>query len=168
MPHLSYAAHTATRLNADLINLGMSGSCHAGPEMTDYIASRKDWDLAVLSLSVNMVGCFSVEEFRKRVEYTVYTAASAEPRRPVACITLFPYFNGLCTNHAGEEEEKTEAFRQVLRETAAKYPGNNLTLIEGPEILDKIDGLTADLIHPSDAGMLRMGENLARRLETLF
>ena len=42
------------------------------------------------------------------------------------------------------------------------YP--NVTLIEGPDLLADIGGLTTDLIHPGDLGMIQMGENLAKRL----
>jgi lysophospholipase L1-like esterase len=82
----------------------------------------------------------------------------------VACITILPYFVGLSSNHAGEEE-KTELFRQILRDAVAACPHPNVHLIEGSEILDSTDCLSADMIHPSDYGMQRMGENLARRLK---
>lgn len=38
----------------------------------------------------------------------------------------------------------------------------------GPEILTDIEGLTADLIHPGDHGMIAMGQALAARLEPLI
>lgn len=40
-------------------------------------------------------------------------------------------------------------------------------LIEGPDVLTDIGGLTTDLIHPADNGMINMGGNLASRLEAL-
>jgi hypothetical protein len=51
-----------------------------------------------------------------------------------------------------------------LLPTAAHTRVPNVSIIEGPEILDVADGLSADMIHPSDFGMMRMGENLAKRL----
>lgn len=161
--YLSYIALTARSLGLDLINLGMSGSCHAEPEMADYIAGRTDWDVATLALSVNMRG-FETEEFRTRINYTVNTVAGANTSRPVFCITLYPYFIGLCTGDSDEEEKKSELFRQILRDAVAGCPHPNVHLIEGPELLDRIDGLTADMIHPSDYGMMRMAENLSKRI----
>lgn len=165
-PHLAYVAQAARRLGADLLNLGMSGSCQCEKEMADHIAGRTDWHIATLALSVNMME-FSVEEFSKRVNYAVNTIAGADTTRPVACITLFPYFTGACTNHEAEED-KAARFRQELRDAVAHCPHPNVHLIEGAEILDQLDGLTADVIHPSDYGMMRMGENLAERLAKLL
>jgi hypothetical protein len=39
---------------------------------------------------------------------------------------------------------------------------------EGPEILTDISGLTADLIHPTDNGMIEMGWRLAEKLKPLL
>lgn len=46
-------------------------------------------------------------------------------------------------------------------------PTPNTHLVEGPEILRGYGGLTCDLIHPADGGMIEMGENLARVLQPL-
>ncbi|HBE01927.1 MAG: hypothetical protein A2096_08295 [Spirochaetes bacterium GWF1_41_5] len=166
-PHLAYAAQTARALGMDLINLGMSGSCHCEPEMAEYIAGRDDWDIATLCLSVNMMGDFTTDEFRKRVTYFVNTVAGSNIKRPVICITMFPYFVGLSSNHL-KEEEKASAFRQILREAAAACPYKNVQAAEGPELLDTPDGLSFDLIHPNDYGMKRIAENLTLILKSLI
>ncbi len=44
----------------------------------------------------------------------------------------------------------------------------NVHLIEGTDILTDIRGLTFDLIHPSDNGMIQMGRNLAEKLKQLL
>tara|TARA_Y100000588_G_scaffold309722_1_gene334882 strand:- start:4722 stop:4859 length:138 start_codon:yes stop_codon:yes gene_type:complete len=41
-------------------------------------------------------------------------------------------------------------------------------LIEGPDLLADIGGLTTDLIHPGDLGMIQMRQELAKRLEKLL
>jgi hypothetical protein len=43
-------------------------------------------------------------------------------------------------------------------------PHDNLSVIEGPELLP-LSGLAADLLHPGDAGMKCIGENIADRLQ---
>lgn len=166
-PHLCYTAQTAKNLGADLINLGMSGSCHAEAQMFDYIASRDDWDIATLALSVNMLG-FEQDEFRSRVKYGINTVAAAHPDKPVACITLFSHSDDYCVAPDSDSAKKTQAFRQILREEVAASGKANLHLIEGPDILDCPQCLTHDMIHPSDYGMMRMGQNLAARLEKLL
>jgi len=164
-PYLSYAALTAHELGCDLINLGFGGSFHAEPELADYVASREDWDLATVEISVNMVGAgFSDEAFRERTRYFINTLAAAHPEKPVFCITLYPYFNDLCTGVDGEGVRRAQAFREILREEVSASTCSNIHLIEGAEILDDPNGLSADLIHPSDYGMARMAANLAKRL----
>ena len=165
--HLTYVSQTARRLGADLINLGVGGSAHCEPELADYMASRDDWHVATLALSVNMIGGgFSVEAFSERTSYMVNTVAGAHPDRPVACITLYPHFR----DWGADEELKTKslAFRQALREVVASSGRPNVHLIEGSDILTDIGGLTVDLIHPGDLGMIQMGENLAGRLREIM
>ena len=162
-PHLAYVSQTARRLGADLINLGVGGSAHCEHALADYIASRDDWDVATLALSVNMGG-FSLEAFSERVSYMVNTVAGADTHRPVACITLYPYYDDLDTQ---DRKAHVAGRRQSLRDAVAACPHPNAYLFEGAEILSDMGGLTPDLIHPADNGMIRMGENLARKLSPL-
>ncbi len=167
-PHLSYVAQTAWRMGADLINLGVGGACHCETAFADYIAGRKDWNIASLALSVNMHE-FPLTEFRKRVAYMIGAVAGADANRPVACITLYPYFRdfGISdpgANYGGSPDD----YRRSLRDAVAECRLPNLHLIEGPEILTDIGGLTADLVHPSDNAMIEMGKNLAAKMKPLL
>ena len=49
-------------------------------ELADYIASRSDWHIATLALSVNMQG-FELETFRERVSYMVNKVAAEKGAR---------------------------------------------------------------------------------------
>ena len=168
-PHLSYVQQAARRLGVDVTNLGVGGTAFCEPALADYIASRDDWHFATLALSVNMVGGFSREVFRERVTYMVNTVAGADTSRPVACITIYPYaadFDDASDPEGGGA--KSSAFRQILRDAVAECPHPNVHIIEGSDILTDFGGLTCDLIHPADNGMIQMGENLAQRLRPLL
>jgi lysophospholipase L1-like esterase len=165
--HLTYVAQTAWRLRADLINLGVGGSAWCEPELADYIASRDDWDIASLALSVNMIGGgFSDDEFRARVRYMVDQVAGKHPEKTVACITLYPHFRDF--GDEPEAAEKCARFRQILRDVQDDLGHANTTLIEGTDLLRDVGGLAVDLIHPGDLGMIQMGEQLAKRLKPLL
>ena len=167
-PHLSYVSQTARRLGADLINLGVGGSAHCEHELADYIAGRSDWHIATLALSVNMMG-FDLETFRERVSYMVNKVGGAQPSRPVACITLFPFYRDFGIEQGeGPFGGKADEYRQILRDVVRACPHGNVHLIEGPEILTDISGLTGDLIHPSDNAMIEMGWRLAEKLKPLL
>ena len=58
--------------------------------------------------------------------------------------------------------------REALRDAVAACPHPNVHLVEGAEILRDVGGLTVDLIHPADNGMIQMGENLAAALRPLI
>ncbi|NIA07371.1 MAG: hypothetical protein GWP14_07030 [Actinobacteria bacterium] len=166
-PHLSYAGQTARRLGADLINLGVGGSAHCEPELADYISAQNDWHIATLALSVNMQG-FELSVFRDRVGYMVNKIAGTGPKRPVACITLYPHYRDFGIELEDIYGGRPEEYRQILRDVVQACPYENVHLIEGPEILTDISGLTADLIHPADNGMIEMGWRLAEKLKPLL
>ncbi len=166
-PHLSYIAQVAGQLDADLINLGVGGACHCEAAFADHIAKRADWDVASLALSVNMQE-FPLDEFRRRVAYMVNTVAAADTSRPVVCITLYPHFRDFGIHEAADYGGTPDDYRGILRDIVAQCPSPNVHLIEGPELLTNIGGLTADLIHPSDNGMIEIGRNLAARIKPLL
>ncbi|AWT60006.1 MAG: hypothetical protein DF168_01205 [Candidatus Moanabacter tarae] len=167
-PHLNYVAQTAWHLGADLVNLGVAGACHCDPAFADYIAERKDWNIGTLALSVNMHG-FPLDLFRERVSFMVQKVAKANKERTVACITLYPYFRDFDISDPNAIYGGPPAqYRQALRDAVNECSLPNLHLIEGPKLLTNIGGLTCDLIHPSDNGMIEMGRNLSSELKSLI
>ncbi|QLG28851.1 hypothetical protein HUG10_15455 [Halorarum halophilum] len=163
---LTYVNQTARRLGADAINLGSCGTAYCDEAMAEHVAGRDDWDIATLSLSVNMVGTFPLKVFRDRASAMVDTVAGANPDRPVAPITIFPNARDYRTDH--EEGDECERFRDALRAVVADCDHDNVHLVEGPDVLPTAAGLTTDLVHPGDDAMIRMGENLARELTPLL
>ena len=166
-PHLTYVAQAARRLGVDLINLGLGGGAHCEPELADWIAARDDWHIATLAMSVNMIGAgFSLEDFHDRVAYFMNTVAGADTSRPVACITIYPHSRDFPGRFDAPQLKGTpEQYRQALRDAVGESGLPNVHLIEGPEMLTDPAGLTPDLVHPADNGMIMMGENLARELK---
>lgn len=161
-PHLNYVTHLARSLGWDMLNFGCSGSAYCESAMSEYIAGREDWDVATLALSVNMAnGGFSPEEFRERADTFVNTIADAHPRKPIVCVSLFPYFADLTGTG---DAEHADAYRAALGSIVAESPHSNLSLVDGSELMD-VSGLTADLLHPGDAGMEDIGERLAETIE---
>ena len=167
--HLTYVEQTARRLGADLLNLGTSGSAFCEPAIADHVAGRDDWDVATLSISVNMLGSgFTAEEFRERATYLIETVADAHPETPIACITLFPLFPDLGLDSGEPWAADPETYRTVLREVVADVARENVHPIEGPDLLTDATGLAPDLLHPTDHGMIEIGKRLAPRLEALL
>ena len=163
---LSYPAHVAWRLGMELRNLGASGCCLCEKAMADYLAEQP-CDIVTLELSVNMLGTFSAEEFRKRAHYLVERVADADPNRPVMCITIFPFYHDINPKFREPKQLSTpQEYREILRDIVRTLARPNVTIVEGPELLPDPGMLSNDLIHPAARGMIHMGEELARRMQS--
>ena len=166
--HLTYVAQAAWRLGVDLVNLGVGGACLCEPAFGEHIGARRDWDVATLALSVNMVGRgFTIEEFTQRTSYLVQQVVAPNPARPIFCITIYPYY-GDWSNELAKATAPPEEFRLALERVVGRLradgPGARIELVPGPSLLTDVGGLCVDMIHPGDHGMLEMGERLAARM----
>lgn len=162
-PDLSYVSQTAWRLGLDPINLGMPGAAFCEPSIADHIAARNDWAIASLCLSVNMLNQgISAEEFKAKAAYMVQTIAKAHPDKPLVCIGLFPSFADL--GWAWPKREVNAAsreYRDALRDIVRCSGQPQVHYVDGQELLDDWRGLSHDLLHPGNFGMVRIGERLA-------
>lgn len=162
---LSYIQQAARRLGADVMNLGMSGSCQCEPETADFIAGREDWQLATFELGVNMRDNTTEEQFRSRTGDLLEKVIERHPDHPLFLITIYPNF---ATFAGSETTERDLRFNQILREHAERLRHPLLHLIEGSDIMRDMSGMTCDLIHPSEYGHMQMGEELAQRMSQLL
>jgi lysophospholipase L1-like esterase len=156
-----YIQQTARRLEADALNLGLSGSCFCEKELADHIAERTDWDIAFFELGVNMRGVVPVDEFARRVAYLLDGVIKQHPDKPVFMTTIYPnratYFKQ--EGHSLTEYERQ--YNEILRNYASGKRHPHLHLLEGGDIMTDFTSLTTDLIHPSDYGHMLMGEKLS-------
>lgn len=159
-PQLTYPFQTARQLGMDLINLGSAGSAFCENVFADYIADRNDWDVAVLSISVNMYLYFDVIAFTERVDYMIKTIALKNPEKSVFCITLFPFFDDVGIYNE-LSPRNPEAYRQALKSVVSDCGLPNVYLLEGANLLTDFSLLATDLIHPSDLGMVQIAKNLS-------
>jgi len=169
-PHLTYVSQTARRLGADVINLGSGGSAHCEPAIADYIAKRTDWNICVLCLSVNMIGAsFSVKEFTDRTNYMINKIARESAQRHVFCISILPHFRDFAQEAiANPDNHLPNQFRRSLERTVKAQQNDNVHFIEGTDLMPHLDGLSVDLIHPGDYGMIEIAENLANKIRNIL
>lgn len=160
--HLSYVHQAARRLKLDVMNAGLGGSCLCEREVANFIAGRKDWDLASFELGVNMRDGLSDREFETRTAYLLEETIRLHPDKPLFLITIFPNF---ATFANSDTTDKDRRFNYTLRNHAERLNHPLLHVIEGDEIMTDMSGMTCDLIHPSDYGHMRMGERLAAHME---
>jgi hypothetical protein len=160
LPSGTYSMRTAHALGVECINLGFAGGAYCEPAMAAYIASREDWDFAVLELGINMITELDVQEFERRVYGFVPVIAKAHPRKRVFCIDMF----------ASKQDERYAArsreYRHVVQRCCNQCGCDNVIYINGHGVLPDCHGLTADQLHPSPYGMERMAHNLTSIIRT--
>ena len=162
----AYVLQAARRLKADVYNKAVAGSCFCDSAMIDYLASLHGWDVVTLELGINMLNRFTVEEFETRCRALSQALLKANPGKPVVLITAYPahaLFNG-----QESSRRKYLDFEAVLKKIRQEDTSGCLHLIEGKEILKDVQGLTADMTHPSDDGHIMMGQRLAENLEKIL
>ena len=162
--HLSFLAQTARRLGADALNLGCASAAFCEPELADYIGRRRDWHVATLEPTANLLKV-PLEEFRRRAAGLVAAVAGPDPARPVACLTLMPLAADADPRQVGADWGGTpDDYRRVFREVAEGSGLPNVHCIEGRDLLAGVRDLTTSMIHPSDYGHGQIAANLAPRL----
>lgn len=167
---LAYVKQVAWRLGTDVINLGASGAAYCEKALVDYIASRKDWDFASLCISVNMLNQgVSAEDFYEVAKYMACTIAEKNPSKPVICISLFTTFSdlGFVWPERNPKATPTE-YREALKDIVEKSGLSNLHYIDGRKLLTSFYGLSHDLLHPGNNGMIEIGENLSGFIKPLI
>lgn len=155
------ASHTWTsllahRLDMDLRNIGMAGSCYIEPEVIDYIASegeRGAWDTAVMELGINVL-FWEESKIRERVENAVCEVAGRNKDKKVYIIS--PFYCG--DEYHGKKEPGI--WRRIIKETVDRLAFENVTLINGLELLGNMTLLSADEIHPSIYGVQQIADRM--------
>lgn len=150
----TYAAHAARLLNADLINLGFAGTARLEKSAADFIASRCDWNFTTLEMGINILD-IDPEEYRERITYFISTVAKTNPKKKVFCIDVFYCDSDLY------KDGKAKRFREIMRETVCNLNFSNTVYINGLDIMGGSFGLSADLIHPNNSAIFKMGKALS-------
>ena len=169
-PDLTYVKQVAWRLGTDVINLGATGSAYCEKEIADYIASRKDWDFASFCISVNMLNQgVCAEDFLHAAEYFICTIAKSNPTKPIICISLFTTFSDLGYIWPDRRPKATaNEYRKILKKIVDSSKLKNLYYVDGTQLLKSHYGLSQDLLHPSNNGMIEIGENLSNFIKPLL
>lgn len=163
-----YPSVACQRLGMDCINIGLSGACCVEPVLVDWLVARDDWDVAVFELGINALFAMEPEEFRNRVDHLLDVFTAQHPTKPMVMITIYPSHFRTEIMKKPYDDDRDAKFCAILRELYAKYKDRaNLHLVEGDEIVDDINILGGDYLHPKRFGHAVMGLNLVEKLKPL-
>lgn len=152
----TWASLLAHNLDMDLRNLGMAGSCYMEPEVIDYIASEGEcgaWDTAVMELGINAL-FWEESKIRERVENSIRQVAGRNKDKKVYIIS--PFYCG--DDYRGKTEPDT--WRRIIKETVDRLALDNVTLINGLDLLGDVTLLSGDVIHPSIYGVQQIADRI--------
>ena len=162
-----YPYLTSRLLNAQMRNLGMNGACHLEKAMADYLAEECRFDFITCEAGVNMYEHFSPEEFQRRAAYLAQRLD--ETGKPAILISSFANARSypFCAENS-QGADRQAAFRSILRDLVQNQHGGHLYFVDGFELLGSLDGLGADLLHPTEAGHAAIARNLAPKLRDIL
>lgn len=149
-PGNSYTNHLGRRLNAEIINLGFSGSAKGEPLMAETIANM-EMSAFVLDYDHNAP---SPEHLANTHEPFFQTIRKANPELPIIMIS-----------RPSPNHKMTPVRKEIVRRTyenAVAAGDNKVWFIDGESLFggrDR-DACTVDGTHPNDLGFLRMADGI--------
>ena len=152
----AWASQVAFHLKTDLRNMSFAGSCLLEPKVCDYLAdlgTQGKWDMAILELGINALS-FEPEKVESRCRYILQQVAGRNPQKPVFVVSPF-HSPGDLTGLG-----KAPFWRQTLSRIIAEGQYPNVRYIDGMEVLGDISWFTADGLHPSAYGHVKIAEGI--------
>ncbi len=160
-PGNSYESVISRRLNIDYINLGFSGNCKAEDAIVDYM-SGLDMSVFVSDYDHNTPNVEHLEATHFRMYEKI---RAVHPSIPYVMVSL-PDFSRNRENSAARRRIILDSFHRGYLERGDK----NLYFVDGEGFFngEYADCCTADNVHPTDFGMVKMADtigNVLRKLE---
>jgi len=161
----SWPALLGYRLNMDVRNLGMAGSCCMEPEMVDYIASEGEkgyYSAAVLELGINVLSWDS-DKARARVSNTIQQIAGRNPDKPIWVIS--PFY------HCGDDfspAQNAKRWRKLIQDTVKSLNYPNVTYVNGLDMIGDMSFMSADEVHPNIYGVQQIADRLTAILKPIL
>ena len=160
----AWVSVVAHNLNMDARNLGMAGSCMLENEMAEYIAAEGEagkWDIATLELGINVLK-WEDEKIVSRVDNMIRQVAGRNPDKPVFVISPF-YHCGDDFSEAGHAQR----WRARIEEVISRLHYENVTYINGRDVIGDASYMSADEVHPNIYGVQRIADVLSEIICTV-
>lgn len=163
-PDMNYPSIVAETLGYELFNYSMSGSAYIEPELVDFMCSTP-FDLITLELSVNLLGDgYSVDVFKSRLSYLLEQISIKQPQAQVIGITILDNWRKVGFDQNRGTQQDVIKYREAFKALMASYP--QFSLLNGEDTL-KFHHLSADLIHPSQYGMIEIAQNILKKTNVI-
>ena len=151
-PGNSYAAHLCRWVDANMINLGFSGSARAEDKMIELLCEIEP-SVFVLDYDYNAPDAEHLEQTHEKL---FKAFRQTHPRIPIIIVTKPDFDNGY---------ECSIKRRDIIKKTydnAVQAGDNKVWFVDGELLFEKDDrdACTVDGCHPNDLGFYRMAKNI--------
>lgn len=157
----TYAFRLAELKKHQLVNLGIGGRSSRASD--GNVVGKIPCDQLVVLMGVNdWQGGKPLDTYKKNMSEFIVNFRKHQKDTPICFVTP------LWVPPAWRPKRVTnplEAYRQVLRDVVKNAADPNITLVEGPELIDHDPKLFDRVaVHPNDAGFNMMAQRLAKHL----
>ena len=161
-PDLNYPGIVSESLGYECHNYGMSGSAYIEKALVDFMC-EKTYDLITLELSVNLLGDgYDVSVFKERLKYLLQKIHQTQPHAKVIGITILDNWRKFGFDQNRGTQSDVILYREAFKSVMKDYP--HFILLNGESML-KFNHLSADLIHPSQYGMIELANHIQQIIQ---
>lgn len=162
----SYAFLTQSNLKIDIQNKGLSGSCLLEPTTVQYLASISCKGY-ILEIGANVRGLMDGHAFQEAFGYLIDTLV--KKGCPIVVISILDMFESLY--HKFESipyHDKNVEFIKIMKDKINSLDAKNIFLFSSADWVTKIEGISADMLHPSNLGHRLLSNGLSNVLSGMI
>ena len=160
-----YAFLTAQALRIDILNKGLSGSCLLERTTVDYL-STLNCKGYILEIGANVRGLMDKETFTSAFSYLIETLA--KKKCPIILISILDMFESLYKEFKEVPyHERNVEFIQVIKDKINSMNLDYIHLVSSADWMKEVDGISADMLHPSNKGHHYLAEGLIEVLKEI-
>lgn len=161
----SYAFLAKQALKIDILNKGLSGSCLLEKATVDYLASLSCKGY-ILEIGANVRGLMDNETFKQAFSYLIDTLA--KKKCPIIVISILDMFENLYKDFKEiPYHERNVEFIQTIKDKINSMNLSYIHLASSADWMKEIDGISADMLHPSNKGHLFLANGLIEELRKI-
>lgn len=158
----SYASLLSTSLKARMYNYALSGKCFLESYVIDSFLEANHYDYIVYECSVNALGLgMKPDEFKRRIDYLLDETSRIQKNARIVVTSILPFFLDLGIENPNDlGNQYLGDYRKIV---ALSCKERGIQYVD-PFTLLQYNGLSKDVIHPSNRGMMQIARELERVL----
>ncbi len=161
----SYAFLTQQITKVNILNKGLAGSCLLEKAAIDYLATLPCKGY-ILEIGANVRGLMDDVTFKKAFDYLIDTLSKRNV--PILVISILDMFEELYkTFDEIPYHENNVKFIQIIKNKIHSMSNPNIHLVSSALWMSQIEGISADMLHPSNLGHMLLAKGLSEVLKKL-